>query len=82
MAGVEARDVLQGNTLTIRAKCVLNAAGPWAEQLLCDRPARAAGPKHVKTEWENVGTAPRAICSVYGEPNTAPVTYVGGVIRD
>jgi hypothetical protein len=25
---------------------------------------------------------PRAICSVYGEPNTAPVTYVGGVIRD
>ena len=38
--------------------------------------------KHVKTEWENVGTVPRAICSVYGEPNTAPVTYVGGVIRD
>ena len=37
---------------------------------------------HVKTEWENVGTVPRAICSVYGEPNTAPVTYVGGVIRD
>ena len=38
--------------------------------------------KHVKTEWENVGTVPRAICSVYGEPNTAPITYVGGVIRD
>jgi hypothetical protein len=37
---------------------------------------------HVKTEWENVGTVPRAICSVNGEPNTAPVTYVGGVIRD
>jgi hypothetical protein len=38
--------------------------------------------KHVKSEWENVGTVPRAICSVYGEPNTAPITYVGGVIRD
>jgi hypothetical protein len=37
---------------------------------------------HVKSEWENVGTVPRAICSVYGEPNTAPITYVGGVIRD
>ena len=37
---------------------------------------------HVTTQWENVGTVPRAICSVYGEPNTAPVTYVGGVIRD
>jgi hypothetical protein len=36
---------------------------------------------HVKTEWENVGTKPRAICSVYGEPNTAPITYVGGVVR-
>jgi hypothetical protein len=37
---------------------------------------------HVKSEWENVGTVPRAICSVYGEPNTAPITYVGGVIRN
>jgi hypothetical protein len=36
---------------------------------------------HVKTEWTNTGTVPRAICSVYGEPNTAPVTYVGGRIR-
>jgi hypothetical protein len=38
--------------------------------------------RHVKSQWENVGTVPRAICSVYGEPNTAPITYVGGVIRD
>jgi hypothetical protein len=37
--------------------------------------------KHVTTQWENVGTVPRAICSVYGEPNTAPITYVGGVVR-
>ncbi len=38
--------------------------------------------KNVKTEWENVGTVPRAICSVYGEPNTAPITYVGGIVND
>jgi len=44
--------------------------------------SRSGWSTHVKTEWENVGTVPRAICSVYGEPNTAPVTYVGGVIRD
>ena len=42
--------------------------------------SRSGWSTHVKTEWENVGTVPRAICSVYGEPNTAPVTYVGGVI--
>ena len=36
---------------------------------------------HVKSEWENVGTVPRAICSVYGEPNTAPITYVGGAVE-
>ena len=44
--------------------------------------SRSGWSTHVKTEWENVGTVPRAICSVFGEPNTAPVTYVGGVIRD
>jgi hypothetical protein len=37
---------------------------------------------HVRSEWTNVGTVSRAICSVYGEPNTAPVTYVGGIVRD
>ncbi len=37
---------------------------------------------NVISEWKNTGTVPRAICSVYGDPNTAPVTYVGGVIDD
>ena len=32
--GVEATDVLTGQKTTIRGKMVLNAAGPWAEQLL------------------------------------------------
>jgi glycerol-3-phosphate dehydrogenase len=32
--GIQARDVLSGNTLEIRGRIVLNAAGPWAEWLL------------------------------------------------
>jgi glycerol-3-phosphate dehydrogenase len=32
--GVRARDVLSGNSLEIRGRIVLNAAGPWAERLL------------------------------------------------
>jgi glycerol-3-phosphate dehydrogenase len=31
--GIQARDVLTGNTLEIRGRIVLNAAGPWAERL-------------------------------------------------
>ena len=34
VCGVEARDVLSGNHVTIRGKTVLNAAGPHAESLL------------------------------------------------
>jgi glycerol-3-phosphate dehydrogenase len=32
--GITARDVLTGETLSIRGKVVINAAGPWAEPLL------------------------------------------------
>jgi glycerol-3-phosphate dehydrogenase len=32
--GVQARDVLSGETLEIHGRLVLNAAGPWAERLL------------------------------------------------
>jgi glycerol-3-phosphate dehydrogenase len=35
--GVRARDVLGGDEFDIRARLVLNAAGPWAEYLLGDR---------------------------------------------
>jgi glycerol-3-phosphate dehydrogenase len=48
VAGVEARDVLQGNTLTIRAKCVINAAGPYAEPLLSNALGRTLSPP---THW-------------------------------
>jgi glycerol-3-phosphate dehydrogenase len=34
--GVRARDCLDGKQLEIRARLVLNAAGPWAEYLLAD----------------------------------------------
>jgi hypothetical protein len=37
--------------------------------------------KHVKSTWRNITNQHRAICSVEGDPNTAPITYVGGVIR-
>ncbi|MFQ5766453.1 MAG: glycerol-3-phosphate dehydrogenase/oxidase [Acidobacteriota bacterium] len=34
ITGVEARDVLTGDSFSVRAKVTLNTAGPWAEQLL------------------------------------------------
>lgn len=34
IVGVEAEDALSGDVLEVRAKTVLNAAGPWAEDLL------------------------------------------------
>jgi glycerol-3-phosphate dehydrogenase len=34
LAGVIARDVLSGETLDIRARTVINAAGPWRDQIL------------------------------------------------
>src|SRR5450755_3196100 len=42
VCGVRARDRLDGNDFDIRAKLVLNAAGPWADYLLQD-PAHFAG---------------------------------------
>lgn len=34
--GIKARDVLTGDDFEVRGKVVLNAAGPWAEQILDD----------------------------------------------
>ncbi len=42
-AGVKAEDTLSGETFDIRAKSVVNAAGPWAPSLLADLPAAAQG---------------------------------------
>jgi glycerol-3-phosphate dehydrogenase len=46
--GIEARDVLQGRTLSLRAKCVINAAGPYAEPLLSAALGRTLSPP---THW-------------------------------
>ena len=35
VGGVRARDLLSGGEVEIRGRVVLNAAGPWAERLLC-----------------------------------------------
>ncbi len=43
VAGVKAEDTLTGETFDIRAKSVVNAAGPWAASLLADLPAAAQG---------------------------------------
>ena len=42
-AGVKAEDTLTGETFDIRAKTVVNAAGPWAASLLSDLPAAVQG---------------------------------------
>jgi glycerol-3-phosphate dehydrogenase len=36
VTGVEARDILTGDRLSIRAKVVVNTAGPWAEHFVSD----------------------------------------------
>jgi glycerol-3-phosphate dehydrogenase len=48
VTGIEARDVLEGHTLVIRAKCVINAAGPYAEPLLSTALGRTLSPP---THW-------------------------------
>ncbi|MDO8677473.1 MAG: FAD-dependent oxidoreductase [Acidobacteriota bacterium] len=42
-AGVKAEDRLTGQTFDIRAKTVVNAAGPWAAALLADLPVASQG---------------------------------------
>lgn len=42
-AGVKAEDRLTGQSFDIRAKAVVNAAGPWAPSLLADLPVASQG---------------------------------------
>ena len=44
VSGVKARDTLTGEQFDIRGKVVLNAAGPWAEQLLGRHLGRSLSP--------------------------------------
>ena len=45
VTGVEARDVLTGDTLEIRSKLVLNTTGGWAPDLLAESPDLRIDPK-------------------------------------
>ncbi len=38
VTGVEARDLLTGNSLTLRGRLVVNAAGPWVDDVLASAP--------------------------------------------
>ncbi|HET7563626.1 MAG TPA: glycerol-3-phosphate dehydrogenase/oxidase [Gemmatimonadaceae bacterium] len=44
VTGIAARDVLTGETFGIRARSVVNAAGPWAEHLLASDPTLRLSP--------------------------------------
>lgn len=56
--GVEAEDVLSGNSLTIKAKNVVNATGPWTDELMPKernpmiRPAKGV---HIIVKRESIG---------------------------
>lgn len=56
--GVDAKDALSGNTLTIRAKNVVNATGPWTDELMPKgrspliRPAKGV---HIVVKRESIG---------------------------
>jgi glycerol-3-phosphate dehydrogenase len=49
--GVKARDVLTGNKLDIRGKVVLNASGPWSQQLLDHLDIRLRHPIMLTKDW-------------------------------
>ena len=60
-AGVTVHDALGGTTLTVRARCVVNAAGPWSDEVRrWDEPehgARVRGTKgaHVEVPRDRIG---------------------------
>ncbi len=72
--GIEARDVLTGNLYPIRAKVVLNAAGPWAEKILHKAAGIRLRPK---------GTYSRDTCFVIPRRFASPYALaVQGQTRD
>ncbi|HFD80523.1 MAG TPA: glycerol-3-phosphate dehydrogenase/oxidase [Gammaproteobacteria bacterium] len=70
VTGVQARDTLSGDELSIRAKVVVNTAGPWAERFLGD----AAG-----IPLESKGTYSRDACFVINRrfPGKEAVAVLG-----
>jgi glycerol-3-phosphate dehydrogenase len=72
--GVVARDKLTGEQFDIRARVVLNAAGPWAEGLLQD-----VSPATIRTP----GTYSRDACFVISRPPSADAALaLQGATRD
>ena len=72
--GVAARDVLSGDRFDIRARVVINAAGPWAEGLL-----EGVSPLAARTP----GTYSRDACFVINRRPTAPYALaLQGATRD
>jgi len=56
--GVEAVDRLTGNSLVIKAKNVVNACGPWTDDLMPDESPRVIRPSkgvHIVVKRENIG---------------------------
>ena len=48
-AGVTARDTIGGGTFLVRARCVVNAAGPWSDEVRTwDEPGHGAGVRGTK----------------------------------
>lgn len=72
--GVAARDVLSGDRFDIRARVVINAAGPWAEGLL-----EGVSPLAARTP----GTYSRDACFLINRRPTAPYALaLQGATRD
>lgn len=46
--GVRAHDRIAGETLEVRARCVVNATGVWVDDILTMRPGAGASPAHVR----------------------------------
>lgn len=66
IAGVGARDILTGDELEIRSKCVLNTAGPWAHQL---------NEEALRTEIGKRPTFSRDLAMVIGRPLTKKYAF-------
>jgi glycerol-3-phosphate dehydrogenase len=72
--GIQAQDVLSGDTLEIHGRLVLNAAGPWAERLLW---------RHMKMQLHPPLSYSRDACFVIARPLIQPYALaVQGRTRD
>ena len=64
VAGVAVRDTLAGGTSEVRARVVVNAAGPWADELLARGGLRRAPAPLLRARNVVLGRAPVVPCAV------------------